>query len=89
MLSLLAIIKRSFLLFLKISNNNWLFLFGLLIQGATVCCFIMIKDRNQTGLHRFKPSSCTFLKNEQFYLLNQLQLKVKVSRHRGNKHQFC
>jgi len=42
-------------------------------------------DRNQTDLHRFKPNSRAILKNEQFYLLHQIQRKEMTNRHRGHK----
>jgi len=47
--------------------------------------FYIIKDRNQSGFHRFEPNSRIFLINEQFNLLDQLQSKDKMNRHRGHK----
>jgi len=43
-------------------------------------------DRNQTGLHRSKPSSCATLIDEQSNPWNQLQFQDVTSRHRGAKH---
>jgi len=43
------------------------------------------KDRNKTGLRRFKPNSRTILFDEQSNPCNQLQLQDIASRHRGDK----
>jgi hypothetical protein len=45
-------------------------------------------DRNQTDLHRFKPSSRAILINEQLNHLYLLQHKDMTGRHRGDK-QKC
>jgi len=42
-------------------------------------------DRNQTDLHRFKPSSRTALINEQLNPLKMLLYKDAMNRHRGDK----
>jgi len=46
-------------------------------------------DRNKTDLHRFKPSSCTVLIDEQSNQSNQLQFVDTASRHRGDKLKRC
>ena len=63
--------------------------FGLLIQEILSFCLLIALDRNQTVLQRFKPNSRTHLINEQFNLLNRLQFKDWMSRHRGDKHENC
>jgi len=43
------------------------------------------KDRNKTGLHRFKPNSRIFLCDEQSHPCHLLKRQDKMNRHRGHK----
>ena len=55
--------------------NHWLYSFNLLILKRILLFLLNNLDRNQTDLHRFKPSSRAILINEQLNHLYLLQHK--------------